>query len=224
MNFFIIMATFCILLAVNVETKLSKCTIFNKAENQKQLTYHFGYVCTKSTCDWAVDSSCKSGTSSKVLEWETDIFEIGFQKQKDRPKEIVVKIDLNKDYYIEIKLISDNEKKTLKIILNECSHAKKDCSEIKNLILENIKLGRDHAIVAVGFRKDKKINFVGMSEVNNRASPYFSPKNEYELKMKGFYFNTNETMKITVSSIFEKDYKYDGFVMTLPTSAGGKRI
>ncbi|KAL7630123.1 UNVERIFIED_CONTAM: hypothetical protein RMT77_019739 [Armadillidium vulgare] len=157
MSFFIIIGTLCILLAVNVETKLSQCFLFHKDGELQDFTFPYGYVCTKSTCDWTEDSTCKSGTYSKVLEWETDIFEVGLPKQRDRPKEVIIKIDLNKDYYIEIKIISDNEKRTVKTILNECSHAKIKCSENKSFQLSNLILERDQMFVAIGFRKDKKV-------------------------------------------------------------------
>ncbi|KAB7500646.1 hypothetical protein Anas_14359 [Armadillidium nasatum] len=64
------------------------------------------------------------------------------------------------------------------------------------------------------------MNFVAVSGIPI-ATNLFGPENEYEFKMDGFYFNTNETMNITVHSKFDKNYEFDGLQMILPTSVGG---
>ncbi|KAL7632057.1 UNVERIFIED_CONTAM: hypothetical protein RMT77_017620 [Armadillidium vulgare] len=192
-----------------------------KTENKKHIVFSSGIVCTKVSCDWSVDSTCKNGTFSEVLQWETDIFEIGFDQSEDRPREVVIRIDLNEDYYIEIKVISGKGKRTLKIILNECSHTEKQCLENRNFTLHDLNIKSDRTLVAIGFRKDEKMNFAAVSESKTRATNLFGRENEYEFKTPGFYFNTNETMNITVYSKFDENFVYDGFRMYLPTSVGG---
>ncbi|KAL7634322.1 UNVERIFIED_CONTAM: hypothetical protein RMT77_014699 [Armadillidium vulgare] len=226
MNFFIIMGTLCIFLDVNGETKLrGGCELYLSDESSYTLPY--GHVCIKAPCDWSVDSSCKKGITSKVLQWETDIFEIGFEEsQARRPNEVIVKIDLNKDYYIEIKVLTDetsleHKEQRLDIILNECSHKEKKCLKNLNLTHNNVDSFMDQAFVAIGFRKDKKLNFATQSYLSWIASDRFSKENVYETKMPGFYFNTDETMNITVYSPFDKNYDYEALRITLPTSVGG---
>ncbi|KAL7629900.1 UNVERIFIED_CONTAM: hypothetical protein RMT77_019981 [Armadillidium vulgare] len=64
------------------------------------------------------------------------------------------------------------------------------------------------------------MNFAALSRKFVYATTLFDQENEYKFKMPGFHFNTNETMKITVYSKFDKNYEFDGIAMHLPTSVG----
>ncbi|KAL7636063.1 UNVERIFIED_CONTAM: hypothetical protein RMT77_013882 [Armadillidium vulgare] len=218
MNFFLTILSLCIFLNEYEQITLKKChECYPNVYSDETLFY--GYECTDLTYNFSNNFVCINGTSA-VLRWEIDIFEIGFRGMNSlRPKEVVIKIDLNNYYYIEIKVISDKKNKNVAIILNECSHENETCLENRN---ETHHVEYDfEAYVAIGFRKDKKMNFVSVSDFQNLSTNLFGPKNEYEFKMPGFYFNTNETMNITVYSPFDRNYEYDGLVMILPTSTGG---
>ncbi|KAL7634338.1 UNVERIFIED_CONTAM: hypothetical protein RMT77_014715 [Armadillidium vulgare] len=220
MNFLIIILCF-IFLNKYVRSELKKC--FYEGDTYiKHLIFFFGMDCTTNSCDWTDETSnCKIGTTSRVLKWETDIFEIGFEPpQFKRPKEVVIKINLTKDYYIKVEVISDKENKTVTVILKECSH-KKNCSQMEKKTHTNITITNDFTYVGIGFRKDKKINFAAVSKNRDLATNLFSPDNVYEFKTPDFSFNTNETKNITVYSPFDKNFDYDGILMYLPTSVGG---
>ncbi|KAL7634536.1 UNVERIFIED_CONTAM: hypothetical protein RMT77_014913 [Armadillidium vulgare] len=222
MNFFIIMGALSFFLYVNAKTRLLNCKSTIKEESKKEITFPYGVVCTKISCDWSVDSTCKNGTHSAVLKWDTDIFEIVFEGvDHRRPKELVIKIDLNENYYVEIKVFCVKERRAVDVILNECSHKEKQCWQNGNFTQNVTDIKKDETYVAIGFRKDKKMNFVAVTGRNYIATDLFGPENEYEFNMPGFNFNTEETMKITVSSKFEKNYTYDGVLFNLPTSVGG---
>ncbi|KAL7634309.1 UNVERIFIED_CONTAM: hypothetical protein RMT77_014686 [Armadillidium vulgare] len=219
MNFFFLIVCLITFIIVNAVSPYNECMSKIDEKIFVRGILRYGYVCAK--CDLNVHLYCRNGPYSKVLEWETDIFEVGFTElDGDRPKEIVIRIDLNKDYYTEIKIISDKKKRTVNVKLNECSHTRKSCSENRNFVYR--KLGHmDYTFVAIGFRKDKKMNFEVRNNWQKYATDHFGRDSEYEFKMPGFYFNTNETMKITISSKYDKKFYRDGFRMILPTSAGG---
>ncbi|KAL7635283.1 UNVERIFIED_CONTAM: hypothetical protein RMT77_014350 [Armadillidium vulgare] len=219
MNFFLLIVYLCLFLNGHVQTYVFPCKN-SEINNNKYTGTWLGYVCTKFHCDWSVDDSCTSGTSSKPLIWKTDIFEIGFEPcGKRRAREVLIQIKLNKGYYIQIVVISDKEKKKVTIKLNECLHSK--CLKSRSET-HNINIFYDYTFVAVGFRKDKKMNFATVSkEELSLATNLFGPENEYEFKMPGFDFNTNDTMYISVHSMFDPLYTHDGLAMILPVSVGG---
>ncbi|KAL7634534.1 UNVERIFIED_CONTAM: hypothetical protein RMT77_014911 [Armadillidium vulgare] len=219
MNFLLIIVHCCIFLSVLAWNSLWKCHPPHHAY-ASYLTFFFRIICTKNSCNWKNDFSCNEGTFSEVLQWETDIFEIGFEPLKDkRPKEIVIKINLNGDYYIQIEVISDRPTETVTIKLKECSHTKNCLGNLTKTHKVNFR--EDFTFVGIGFRKDKKINFVAVSKNRDLATNLFGPENEYEFKTPGFHFNTSETMNITVSSPLDEDYNFNGLIMYLPASVGG---
>ncbi|KAL7634075.1 UNVERIFIED_CONTAM: hypothetical protein RMT77_015403 [Armadillidium vulgare] len=122
---------------------------------------------------------------------------------------------------MEIEVITFKENEVFKIILNECSHTKKQCLENRNFTHHKVRVSLDTTFVAIGFRNDKKINFAASTGIDDIATNLFGPDNEYKLKMDGFYFNTNETMNITFSSSLEEDNEYDALPIALPKSVGG---
>ncbi|KAL7635287.1 UNVERIFIED_CONTAM: hypothetical protein RMT77_014354 [Armadillidium vulgare] len=218
MNFLLMIVYLCMFLNAYEKTYLFPCK--NPLINSNEYSgMWLGYVCTKFFCDWNVNDSCRTGSRSERLTWKTDIFEIGFEPcDNRRAREILIHIILNKDSWMKIDVISDKEKKTATIILHECSHT--ECLKRRNET-HNINIFYDYTFVAVGLRKDKKMNFATVSKEMSLATNLFGPENEYEFKMPGFYFNTNDAMYVTIHTMFEPSYTHDGLAMILPVSVGG---